>query len=200
MHAAGGYSEQDGQNCTLQMAVCWHCNEIAPPNFPVSVVHQPTRASVMADISNLTTQSMSLSFSICSKSPSRPKDPPEIMHKSISSSSSTRQKRNSYLPPGAKEIRKTLHQTQQTRINKKKQNNQKKKAMKEESSLYQAKKAKNEKKQGAALIANKTNKKHRTKIFAGSIGQLPLKKGPDGSVLDIVFKSQLLKHSFESKK
>ncbi len=42
MHAIGGYSEQDCQNCTLQMAVCWHCNELAPPNFPVSVVHQPT--------------------------------------------------------------------------------------------------------------------------------------------------------------
>ncbi len=132
MWVASYYKEQDFQNCRLQMAVCWHCKEIAPPNFPLSVANY-----LQALLQQMKPPIWHHNQCYCNchikNAPNHLQDQKvPINHAKIwLIHHKCKAKKNLTSSYKAKEIRKTFQQTQQSKINTKKQNDQMKKVVKE---------------------------------------------------------------------
>ncbi len=187
MRATGQYSEHECKDRVLQMAVRRHCKEITlterPPTF---IAHPTTNFSHGTTVSSLTLPSSQSSttdnFTLDESTSINPSS-----FNPLESHVTLKNRRNSNLLPGAKEIRKTSLQTQQHRVNTKKRNDAKTKALKEATLLYKAERVKmekGEKHKGACKIAEnyKTSITKQTvmRYVKNGMGeQSPLKMGPD---------------------
>ncbi len=196
MRATGQYSEHECKDRALQMAVRRHCKDITLAERPPTFIAHPTGTVA----SSLTPPSISQSSTTDNLSWNKSTSINTSAFNPSESHETRKKIRNSKLPPGAKEIRKTSSQTQQHRVNTKKRNNVKTKALKEATLLYKAERAKmqkGEKYKGAGKIAEAVNENYKTSISGqtimryvenGMAGQSPLKMGPDGGVPRDVFK------------